>query len=58
MSRDQNAGRSHNIKVEQLLWKGGRVQILGKNLCNDTGLFNELNGETLRNAIRMAAKYH
>ena len=31
-SRDQNAGRSHSMKIEMIPLKGGRVQILGHNL--------------------------
>ena len=33
MSRDQNAGRSHNIKIDNSCFEmGGTVQIFGKNL--------------------------
>ena len=31
MSRDQNAGRSHSVKIDNNC-KGGRVQIFGKNV--------------------------
>ena len=28
MSRDQNAGRNRNVKIDNRSWNGGRVQIL------------------------------
>ena len=33
MSRDQNAGRSHNMRIDNSSFeRGGRVQIFGNNL--------------------------
>jgi len=32
MSRDQNAEQSHNMRIDNSSWKGGRVQICGNNL--------------------------
>ena len=33
MSRDQNAGRSHSINIDNsFFWQGGRILIFGKNL--------------------------
>jgi len=32
MSRDQNAGRSHSVRLIIVSLKGGRVQIFGNNL--------------------------
>ena len=43
MSRDQNAGRSQNMKVDkEILCKGGRVKIFGNNLNKQNSIQEEI----------------
>ena len=43
MSRDQNAGRSHSMKID---WEGGGVQIFGNNL-NKLKFYSRRNEEQI-----------